>query len=206
MSIFGLSLSLFLVLNALGNIPVFIGLLSKYAEKRQRKIIIRELLIALFILILFNFFGDELLRWIGISQETVGIAGGTLLLLIALGMIFPHSSEHPEAHIHEPLIVPLATPIVAGPGAISTVMVYSEHVSNPWLMLVIILIAWFPTFLILLASSHIKHFLGKRGLVACQKLGGMLISLIAVQMICTGAINLLKHAFPTAVEKHEITK
>ena len=113
-------------------------------------------------------------------------------------MIFPHSSEHNEPHIHEPLIVPLATPIIAGPGAISTVMVYAEHVSNSWTMLLIILLAWLPTFLILLASSHIKHFLGKRGLIACQKLGGMLISLIAVQMICTGAINLLKNAFPPA--------
>lgn len=197
MSIFGLSFSFFLVLNALGNIPVFIGLLSKFPEKKQRKIIVRELLIALFILVLFNFFGDELLKWIGISQDTVGIAGGTLLFLIALGMIFPHP-DHLETHSHEPLIVPLATPIVAGPGAISTVMVYSEHVGNPWLMLCIILMAWFPTFLILFSSSHIKHLLGKRGLVACQKLGGMLISLIAVQMICTGAINLLKHAFPPA--------
>jgi multiple antibiotic resistance protein len=195
MSIFGLSLSLFLVFNALGNIPVFIGLLSRFAEKKQRKIIVRELLIALFILVLFNFFGDELLKWIGISQETVGIAGGVLLLLIALGMIFPHSSEQSEAHTDEPLIVPLATPIVAGPGAISTVMVYSEHVNDPWLMLVIILCAWTPTFLILLASSHIKHLLGKRGLIACQKLGGMLISLISVQMICTGAIKLLQGAF-----------
>jgi multiple antibiotic resistance protein len=198
MSIFGLSLSLFLVLNALGNIPVFIGLLSRYPEKKQRKIIIRELLIALFILVLFNFFGDEVLKWIGISQETVGIAGGTLLLLIALSMIFPHAQDHAESHLHEPMIVPLATPIVAGPGAISTVMVYSEHVGNPWLMLCIILIAWLPTFLILLVSSHIKHLLGKRGLFACQKLGGMLISLIAVQMICTGTVSLLKNAFPHA--------
>jgi multiple antibiotic resistance protein len=196
MSVFGLSLSLFLVLNALGNIPVFVGLLSKYAEKKQRKIIIRELLIALCILLLFNFFGDEILKWIGISQETVGIAGGTLLFIIALGMIFPHASDQVESHTHEPLIVPLATPIIAGPGAISTVMVYAEHVGNPWRMLIIILIAWLPTFLILLASSHIKHFLGRRGLVACQKLGGMLISLIAVQMICTGAISLLTNAFP----------
>ncbi|HEY2810689.1 MAG TPA: MarC family protein [Rhabdochlamydiaceae bacterium] len=201
MSIFALALSLFLVLNALGNVPVFVGLLSKYAEKKQRKIIMRELLIALFILLLFNFFGDEVLKWIGISQDTVGIAGGTLLLLIALGMIFPHSTDQVESHSHEPLIVPLATPIVAGPGAISTVMVYSEHVENAWIMLLVILLAWLPTFLILLASSHIKHFLGRRGLIACQKLGGMLISLIAVQMICTGAINLLKCAFEPALKQ-----
>lgn len=196
MSVFALALSLFLVLNALGNVPVFVGLLAKYGEKKQRKIITRELLIALFILVLFNFFGEEVLIWMGISQMSVGIAGGTLLLLIALGMIFPHPQDHAETHSNEPLIVPLATPIIAGPGAISTVMIYAEHVGNPWLMLAVILIAWLPTFLILLASSHIKHWLGKRGLLACQKLGGMLISLIAVQMICTGAIKLLKDAFP----------
>jgi len=196
MSIFALALSLFLVLNALGNVPVFVGFLAKYTEKKQRKIIVRELLIALFILLLFNFFGDEILVGMGISSSTVGIAGGTLLLLIALGMIFPHSGEHVESRVTEPMIVPLATPIVAGPGAISTVMVYSEHVSNPWLMMSIVLIAWVPTFLILLASTRIKSLLGKRGLLACQKLGGMLISLIAVQMLCTGTLKLLKEAFP----------
>jgi multiple antibiotic resistance protein len=196
MSVFALALSLFLVLNALGNVPVFVGLLSKYAEKKQRKIIIRELFIALFILMLFNFFGDEVLLWMGISQSTVGIAGGILLLIIALGMIFPHSGEHVESRLTEPMIVPLATPIIAGPGAISTVMVYSEHVSNSWLMMSIIFIAWLPTFLILLASVRIKHHLGKRGLLACQKLGGMLITLIAIQMLCTATLKLLKQAFP----------
>ena len=74
-------------------------------------------------------------------------------------------------------------------------MVYAERIANPWLSALIVLMAWTPTLLILLASSRIKHFLGRRGLLACQKLGGMLISLIAVQMICTGAISLLKAAF-----------
>lgn len=199
MSIFAMTFSLFFVLNSLGSIPLFVGLLTKYEVKKQRKIIFRELFIALFILLLFNFFGDNLLKLLGISQPVIGVAGGTLLFIIALGMIFPRPAENHELKRSEPLIVPLATPIIAGPGAISTVMVYAEQLQNAWVMSSIILMAWIPTFIILLLSSNIKYFLGKKGLLACQKLGGMLISLIAVQMICTGATHLLQEAFPSSV-------
>ncbi len=197
MSVFALTLSLFLVMNALGNIPLFVGLLTKFDVKRQKKIITRELLIALVVLLLFNFFGDGILTLLGISQPIIGIAGGTLLFIIALGMIFPRQSEKKnEASYHqEPYIVPLAIPIVAGPGAIATVMVYTEQMHNPWLMSGIILMAWIPTFLILLASSNIKYFLGSKGLLACQRLGGMLICLIAVQMLTSGVMVLLQQAF-----------
>jgi multiple antibiotic resistance protein len=195
MSFFSMTFSLFFVLNSLGNVPLFVALLSKYEVKRQRKIIVRELLIALFILMLFNFFGDQILRMIGISQPVIGVAGGTLLFIIALGMIFPRPYENHDSKRTEPLIVPLATPLVAGPGAIATVMVYSEQLRNVWSMSSIILIAWFLTFIVLLLSSNIRYVLGKKGLLACQKLGGMLILLIAVQMICTGVSAILQDAF-----------
>jgi multiple antibiotic resistance protein len=194
MSIFAMTFSLFFVLNSLGNIPLFVGLLTKFDVKRQRKIIFRELLIALFILLLFNFFGDDVLKMLGISQPVIGVAGGTLLFIIALGMIFPRPPDNHESKRAEPLIVPLATPIVAGPGAITTVMVYAEQIQNVWLMTSIILLAWLPTFIILLLSSNIKYMLGPKGLMACQRLGGMLISLIAVQMICTGVTHVLQEA------------
>lgn len=194
MSIFPMIFSLFFVLNALGNVPLFVGLLTKFEVKKQRQIIFRELLIALFILLLFNFFGDGVLKLLGISHPVLGVAGGTLLFIIALAMIFPRPMDSPDLKRSEPLIVPLATPIVAGPGAITTVMVYAEQLQNVWVTSSIILLAWIPTFIILLLSSNIKHFLGKKGLLACQKLGGMLISLIAVQMICTGVTHVLRDA------------
>lgn len=190
-----MTLSLFFVLNSLGNVPLFVGLLGKFTMKKQRRIIVRELLIALVILLLFNFFGDNLLKLLGISQPCLGVAGGTLLFIIALGMIFPRTSDSVEVKETEPMIVPLATPIVAGPGAIATVMIYSEQLGNAWLNSSIIIMAWIPTFFILLLSTNIKRFLGPKGLLACQKLGGMLISLIAVQMICTGVKHLLQDAF-----------
>src|SRR5579871_6150658 len=109
MPIFAMAFSLFFVLNSLGNVPLFVGLLTKFEVRRQRQIIFRELLIALFILLLFNFFGDDILRLLGISQPVLGVAGGTLLFIIALGMIFPRPIDNHESKRSEPLIVPLAT-------------------------------------------------------------------------------------------------
>jgi multiple antibiotic resistance protein len=191
MPFYAIVLSLFFVLNALGNIPLFLGLLGRYDMKRQRKIIIRELSIALFILLSFNFFGDKILQILGISQPIIGMAGGILLFIIALGMVFP-KAEKTETSRHEPLIVPLAIPVVAGPGAITTVMVYAEQFSTPWTMTFAIILAWLPSLILLLLASNIKYFLGERGLAACERLGGMLISLLAVQMFSSGAIRIVQ--------------
>ena len=197
MSIVAVVFSLFLVLNSVGGIPMFVSLLSKYDVKKQRRIISRELLIGLVILLLFNFFGDNILEMMGISQPIIGIAGGTLLFIIALGLIFPRQNDKKQelSTRQEPYIVPLAVPLVAGPGSIATVMVYAEQLQNPWLMTSIILMAWIPSYLILMASSNIKYFLGTKGLIACQRLGGMLICLIAVKMFTSGIMVLLQQAF-----------
>jgi multiple antibiotic resistance protein len=189
MSVISVTTSLFFVLNALGNVPFFVGILSSYTVKKQRRIIVREMLIALFILVCFNFFGNEILKVLGIDQCVVGIAGGTLLFLIALSMIFPKRNHLKVPH-REPFVFPLAIPAVAGPGAITAVMIYSQQAQGSFWMLVPIVLAWLCSSLILLASSNIKTFLGQKGLIACERLGGMVISLIAVQMFTTGAMGL----------------
>lgn len=194
MSFFQTALSLFFVLNALGNIPLFIGLLGRYDVKRQKRIIVRELLIALLILLLFNFFGDDFLKLLGITPSIICIAGGTLLFIIALGMIFPKSNNIKSA-MHEPMIVPLAMPVVAGPGAIATVMIYSEQANSSLFMVGVILAAWLPSAIILFAASNIRRILGEKGIVACERLGGMLIILLAVKMISAGVIALVKNNF-----------
>ncbi|MBY0529335.1 MAG: MarC family protein [Rhabdochlamydiaceae bacterium] len=202
MPFFASALSLFLVLNSIGNIPLFVALLSKYNSDKQRQIILRELLIALGILLCFNYFGNLIMELLGISQPIIGIAGGILLFIIAMGMIFPTSTDRQEDARHqEPFIVPLAIPLVAGPGGIAAVMVYSEQFHNVWLMAGIILTAWIPTLIILLLSSNIKRFLGQKGLLACQKLGGMIICLLAIQMLTSGAMTLLKETFAPIVNK-----
>ncbi len=191
MSVISITTSLFFVLNALGNVPFFVGILSSYTVKKQRRIIIREMLIALGILVCFNFFGNEILKILGIDKCVVGIAGGTLLFLIALSMIFPKRNHLKVPH-REPFIFPLAIPAIAGPGAITAVMIYSQQVHNSFWMLLPICIAWLGSSLILLASSNIKLFLGQKGLIACERLGGMVISLIAVQMFTTGVMGVFE--------------
>lgn len=189
MSVVSVTTSLFFVLNALGNVPFFVGILSGYTVKKQRRIIIREMLIALGILVCFNFFGNEILKVLGIDRCVVGIAGGTLLFLIALSMIFPKRNPLKVPN-REPFVFPLAIPAVAGPGAITAVMIYSQQTQNAFWMLIPIFLAWLVSSLILLASSNIKLFLGQKGLIACERLGGMVISLIAVQMFTTGLMGL----------------
>ncbi|MBP7074113.1 MAG: MarC family protein [Rhabdochlamydiaceae bacterium] len=192
MSLISAATSLFFVLNSLGNVPFFVGILSGYSIKRQRKIIAREMLIALFILLIFNFFGEEILSVLGINRCVMGISGGTLLFLISLTMIFPKTKTL-KVPQREPFIFPLALPAVAGPGAITAVMIYSQQVESPLWMVLPIFGAWFCTALVLLASSNIKMFLGQKGLTACERLGGMIISLIAVQMFTQGILELVQN-------------
>lgn len=191
MTLVSVATSLFFILNSLGNVPFFVGVLSSYPVKKQRRIIVREMLIALGILLAFNFFGEEILHILGIDQCVVGIAGGMLLFIIALGLIFP-KGKIPKAPNREPFIFPLAIPAVAGPGAITTVMIYSQQVDSAYWMIIPIFCAWLCTSIVLLASSNIKLFLGQKGLLACERLGGMVISLIAIQMLTNGFMQMLR--------------
>jgi multiple antibiotic resistance protein len=188
--------AIFFVLNATGQIPLFLGLLSRFDQKRQIIIITRELVIALMILLLFTFFGDFILHVLGISRAIIAIAGGVLLFLISLTMIFPKSTvNEAKALTHEPMIIPLAMPIITGPGAISAVMLYSHDTGNPFLVAGAAIAAWIPSLIILLLGSYIKQILGEKGLVAIERLGGMLVCLLGTQMLTNGLLGLIKDYF-----------
>lgn len=187
--------SVFFVLNATGQIPLFLALLGKFDQKRQIKIITRELLIALAILLSFTFFGDWILKILGISRPIISIAGGVLLFIISLSMIFPKQSETQTALNQEPMIIPLAIPVIAGPGAISAVMLYAHETSAPLMVSLAVLVAWVPSLIILLLGSYIKKILGERGLVAVERLGGMLVCLIGVSMLTRGVLDMVNDFF-----------
>jgi multiple antibiotic resistance protein len=185
--------ALFLLMDPLGNVPIFISLLKDIDPKRQQKIIFRELVIALIIIIAFNFIGDILLEFLHIEQETLLISGGIILFLIALKMIFP-SKKEPEVDISqdkEPFIVPLAVPLVAGPAVLAAVMLYSHEQASEWITIGAIGLAWIASTIILLSSGFLKKVLGWRGLIACEKLMGLLLILISVQMFLSGLILFL---------------
>jgi MarC family membrane protein len=189
MNMFSMAFALFLLMDPIGNVPIYVSVLKDIDPKRQQRIIIRELIIALVIIIIFNFLGDALLGFLNVTMPTILISGGIILFLIALKMIFPGKKD-PDVEIHqhkEPFIVPLATPLVAGPAVLAAVMLYSgQHKKDPLLPLCAIVIAWAFSTLILLSSYLWKKLLGWRGLVACERLMGLILTLIAVQMFLEG--------------------
>ncbi|MFZ4773071.1 MAG: MarC family protein [Chlamydiia bacterium] len=178
-------IALFFVLNAFGNIPLFAGLLSRYPESRQRQIIIRELLIALFILMIFGFLGKEILGVLGVSRGVLQVTGGLILLVISASMLFP-KAETTESTETEPFIVPMAFPLFAGAGSMTNVMTLGANSDSPLFVAGVIFTAWFLAAMILIWSSQLKNILGSKGMVACEKLGGLVIMLIAVQMLTSG--------------------
>jgi multiple antibiotic resistance protein len=180
------ALLLFLILDPLGNIPVFLGLLKPLAPARRRVVIVRELLIALGVLATFLWFGKYLLEAMHLRQESVSIAGGIILFLIGLKMIFP-SHEGGEAIEGEPFIVPLAIPMIAGPSGMASVMLLGTQ--EPTRMAdwsVALLIAWAATAVILFSATYLYKVLGTRVLVAVERLMGMLLVAISVQMFLDG--------------------
>jgi len=143
-SIASLSLTLFLLMDSIGNIPLFVALLKGFNPKTQKKIIQRELVIALGIIIAFHFFGKLFMDLIDIRQETLLIAGGIILFLVAIHMVFPSPTfkqTDTALSTQNPLIVPLATPLVAGPAVLAAVMLYSEQKTR-FVALASIVIAW----------------------------------------------------------------
>ncbi len=196
MHMFSMAFALFLLMDPIGNVPIFVSVLKDIDPNRQRKIIIRELIIALIIIIVFYFLGDALLGFLNVTMPTILISGGIILFLIALKMIFPGRRD-PDVelpHDKEPFIVPLATPLVAGPAVLAAVMLYSgQHKNDLMLLLCAIVIAWAASTLILLSSSLWKKLLGWRGLVACERLMGLILTLIAVQMFLEGTDMFMKN-------------
>ena len=187
-TIFSIALNLFILMDSIGNVPIFISLLKEIPPKRQRVIIFRDLFIALILIILFSFLGNSLLGLLGISQDAVMIAGGVVLFLIALKMIFPSSHADPGLEISkhkEPFIVPLAAPLVAGPAVLAAVIVYSKQ-EPPLILVAAIVLAWIATTIILLCSTLLKKILGERGILACERLMGLILTLVAVQMLLHG--------------------
>ncbi len=190
MTIYTAAITLFLVLDPLGNIPLFLGVLNRIEPERRRRVLLREMVIALAILVAFLYFGKYILRGMNISQPALSIGGGIVLFLIALRMIFPGkraSGPTGDSEDGDPLIVPLAIPLLAGPSSMATLILFSTQEPgriNEWL--VALLIAWSASALLLFAAEGLRRALGRRGLAALERLMGMILTTMAVQMLLTG--------------------
>jgi multiple antibiotic resistance protein len=187
MRMLSIAFSLFVLMDSIGNIPLYVSFLKGLDPKRQRLVIFRELFIALFIIILFNFVGDGLMKFLEVKQDTIQIAGGIILFLICLKMIFPppHDPNENLPHDSEPFIVPLAVPLIAGPAVLAAVIIYSKQESS-LVMVGAIMIAWVCSLFILLGASFLKQVLGWKGIIALERLMGLILILISVQMFLSG--------------------
>jgi multiple antibiotic resistance protein len=179
---------LFLVIDPIGNIPAFVTLLAGIEPRRARRIVLRELLIALALLIGFLFCGQHVFDTLRVSEPALSIAGGVILFLIALKMIFANPREiFPDELEGEPFVVPLATPLVAGPSALATILLLMSREPARWFdWLVAILAAWTVSAAVLLLAGLFSRVLGDRGSLAIQRLMGMLLTTVAVQMFLEG--------------------
>jgi MarC family membrane protein len=188
MSIASAAILLFLILDPLGNVPVFLGLLKPLPPARRRRVLVRELLIALTVLMVFLWAGQWVLQAMHLRQESVSIAGGIVLFLIGIRMIFPTGEglfgDTPEG---EPFIVPMAIPLVAGPSGMAAVMLLGSQAPDrmgEWTLA--LLIAWLGTAVILYSATYLYRLLGRGVLIAVERLMGMLLVALSVQMLLDG--------------------
>ena len=188
MTVAAAALLLFFILDPLGNIPVFLSVLKGLPPARQRKVLARELLIALAVLMLFLWGGQYALELMHLRQESVSIAGGIVLFLIGLRMIFPTADGvMGDVPGGEPFIVPLAIPMIAGPSGMAAVMLLGSQEPDrmgDWMLALVL--AWGATAAILFSATWLKKLLGTRVLTAVERLMGMLLVAISVQMLLDG--------------------
>lgn len=193
MTLLSAAVLLFLVMDPLGNVPLFLSALRRVDPERHRRIIVRELLIALAIMLVFLFAGRHLLSVLRVSPAALTAAGGVILLLIALRMIFPTSEHSLREEVQgEPFVVPLAVPYTAGPSVLATELLLMSREPERWPVWVVAVgIAWIAAAVILYLASDLRKLLGERGLTALERLMGMVLVIVAVEMLMQGIAQYL---------------
>ncbi|MBS0623442.1 MAG: MarC family protein [Verrucomicrobia bacterium] len=185
-----LSVLFWIIIDPIGNVAPFVGCIGNLSPKRQSYIIAREMLIALAVMILALFFGQEFFALLQVDSSALAITGGIILFLVAVGMIFSEpQSEQKLKKQQEPLIVPLAVPFVAGPGILATIIFYAGSNTSTWVILGAIFLSWLFSLPILLFAPWIKYILGTNGATAVERIFGYLVVILAIQMISKGLID-----------------
>lgn len=182
------SVTLFFIMDPLGNIPIFNAVLAGCDNTRRTRIVARELVLALLILLGFLFAGNAILGFLGLSQSSLSIAGGLLLFIISLRMIFPKALAVEDIDgADDPFLVPLAIPLIAGPSTIAMLLLLSS--SQPGRLVdwsLALFLAWLGTTVLLIASPILMRVLGARGSRALERLMGMILVILATQMLLNG--------------------
>lgn len=182
------ALLLFLVIDPFGNLPFVLAVLGDTSAQRYRRTVLREIALAFLILSAFALAGEQFLSYLSIERASLTVAGGVILFLISMKMIFRTAAEiFDEGYRMDPFLVPIAVPSLAGPSAITTAMILRNqpHVGllNLFGALILVLLV---TCIVLLLGRVIRTYLGIRGIRAMEKFMGLLLNLVAVNMILAG--------------------
>lgn len=186
---------LILVTDPFGNIPIFVSVLSNVPSERRWRVVVRECSIAFILLLLFMFFGKHFLEALHLSEVSLRIGGGVILFLIALRMVFPQEGGvfGDTDGNSEPFIVPLAIPALAGPSSLATVLLFSSNSRLDVMIHVAALIAVAVVWLIvLLSAERMQRALGERTMIAVERLMGLILTAMAVEMLLAGIRDYLK--------------
>jgi len=180
---------LLLVTDPFGNVPLFTSTLAGVAPERRARVVVRECLIAFFLLLLFMFGGRHFLGALQLSDISLRIGGGVILFLIALRMVFPQPGGvfGLQDMTHEPLIVPLAIPALAGPSALVTVLLFSSAQKMPMALyvaaLMLVAVVWL---VVLLSAERLQRVLGPAVMTAFERLMGLILTALAIEMLLAG--------------------
>jgi len=186
--LFSASILLLLVLDPFGNLPIVVSITSRMPRERRVPIVLRECLVAYLLLIAFLAGGRTFMEWLQLSDVSLAIAGGIILFLIAMRMVFPTADGvFGDLRDGEPFLVPLAVPAIAGPSAMATVMLMaSRDPAHLWTWVLALTIAMGVTTVVLLAAPRLQAALGERGVIAFERLMGLVLTAVAVQMLLNG--------------------
>ncbi|MEZ9412040.1 YhgN family NAAT transporter [Vibrio lentus] len=188
MEILSAATMLFLIMDPLGNLPIVLSILKHIDPKRRRIVLVRELMFALVILLLFLFAGQSIMNFLHVQPETLSISGGIILFIIAIKMIFPSAGSITGlAAGEEPFIVPMAIPMIAGPSVIAAlILLATQNPDQMFELSLSVLLAWGVTFSILMFNGFFLRILGERGLKAIERLMGLLLVMLSTQMFLDG--------------------
>lgn len=191
--------TLFVVIDPIAVAPLFVALTRGMTEAQRRRIALRAILVAFGMLAIFGLAGNQLLAAVGIGMPAFRISGGILLFLMAVDMLFEKRSERRERRTEEedgpdPSVFPLATPMIAGPGALATVILLAgQHAGNALALLevaLVVVLVLALTYVLFRAGGLIERLLGHSGIVVLTRLFGILLAALAVQFVLNGLADL----------------
>jgi multiple antibiotic resistance protein len=187
------ALLLFLVIDPFGNLPFVLAVLSGSEKSHYRRTILRETVLAFLVLVLFALAGEALLGYLSIERASLMVAGGVILFLISMKMIFQSAKDvFAGDYSHDSFLFPIAVPCLAGPSAITTVMILrSQQQTDLWGLMLALSLVLIATFVVFLLGRKISDWLGERGIRAVEKLMGLLLNLVAVNMMLIGVRDFL---------------